>query len=302
MDDLERTQARLDRIESIQPVLAALRTISLAGWRQALRQRQQIQIYSERLTHAAHQLTEDILQRPSFRRSASELEPGRARSIRRMVLVLGSERGLCGRFNLAAVERAELLLAEDLPPGSTVELVALGSRTGRMLSRRGHRPEWTGKLSLTALPPFELATDLARRGLARYQDATLDELHLVYNDYTGIGQYEPRVALVVPPTNPITGRGCREAPDPQVIIETDPRVLYRHLISMLVAARLHEGFIRSAAAEHSTRYQLMDGASQNAGRIIDELTLAVQGARQQAITREMQELAAGAGLVGQRIT
>ena len=45
----------------------------------------------------------------------------------------------------------------------------------------------------------------------------------------------------------------------------------------------------------------MDGASQNAERIIDELTLTVQSARQQAITREMQELAAGAGLVGQRL-
>jgi F-type H+-transporting ATPase subunit gamma len=68
----------------------------------------------------------------------------------------------------------------------------------------------------------------------------------------------------------------------------------------LTAARFHEVLIVSAAAEHSTRYQLMDGAAQNAERIIDELTLAIHAARQQAITREMQELAAGAGLIGRR--
>jgi F-type H+-transporting ATPase subunit gamma len=54
----------------------------------------------------------------------------------------------------------------------------------------------------------------------------------------------------------------------------------------------------SAAAEHSARFQLMEGATQNSGRLIADLTLALQAARQQAITAEMQELAAGAGLLG----
>jgi len=300
MEDLERVQDRLDRIGSIQPVLAALRTISLASWRLALRQRDRLQLYSDELARAASQLPAQVSQHARLQRPADGPEPDRARPIRRTVLVLGSERGLCGRFNVAAVERAEVLLSQELPPGSTVELLALGSRTGRMLSRRGHRPHWTGKLSLTSLPPFELALDLTERWLVRYEEATLDELHLVYNDYSGIGQYQPSVALLVPPAN-LIGKGAdREEPDPTPIIETDPNSLYRRLVSMLVAARLHEILIRSAAAEHSTRYQLMDGASQNAERIIDELTLAIHGARQQAITREMQELAAGAGLVGQR--
>ena len=56
--------------------------------------------------------------------------------------------------------------------------------------------------------------------------------------------------------------------------------------------------LSSAAAEHSARYQLMEGATRNSGRLIAELTLALQSARQQAITAEMQELAAGAGLLG----
>jgi F-type H+-transporting ATPase subunit gamma len=301
MEDLERIQERLGRIESIQPVLAALGTISLASWRLALRQRKQVQLYSDQLARAASQLPDQVFGHAPIQGPAGGPEPDPSRPIRRTILVLGSERGLCGRFNVAAVGRAELLLSQDLPTGSTVELLALGSRTGHMLGRRGHRPEWTGRLSLTTLPPFELARGLAERWLVRYEEATLDELYLVYNEYSGIGRYEPCVSLLIPPADLISEGGDREGPDPTPIIETDPNSLYRRLVSMLVAARLHEVLIRSAAAEHSTRYQLMDGASQNAERIIDELTLTVQSARQQAITREMQELAAGAGLVGQRL-
>jgi F-type H+-transporting ATPase subunit gamma len=60
---------------------------------------------------------------------------------------------------------------------------------------------------------------------------------------------------------------------------------------------LYALLLDSAAAEHATRYQLMEGAKQNAGRLIEDLTSELQAMRRQAITQEMQELAAGAGLV-----
>ncbi len=62
--------------------------------------------------------------------------------------------------------------------------------------------------------------------------------------------------------------------------------------------RLYGLLLDSAAAEHSTRYQLMESATQNAERLISELTRVVQTGRQKEITQEMQELAAGAGLIG----
>jgi F-type H+-transporting ATPase subunit gamma len=83
-------------------------------------------------------------------------------------------------------------------------------------------------------------------------------------------------------------------------VETDPVSLYVRVAEQYTALRLHELLLESAASEHAVRYQLMEAALQNANRLIDELTLAVQAARRQAITREMQELAAGAGLLGRQ--
>ena len=300
MENLERVQARLDRIRAIQPVLTALRTISLASWRMALRMRTSIQPYREHLVRIARHMAIHRPQDVPLRLDPGNSDDTRSSARRLAVLVLGSERGLCGRYNAAAVERAEEHLAQKIPAGVQVELMALGSRIGRILERRDHSLAWAGKLSLTTLPAFRLAVDMTQDWLERYDRGEVDGVDVVYNEYLDMGHYEPRVTRIVPPPSLGHAHCPSEEKEPEPIIETDPASLCQHLVEQLTAARFHEVLIVSAAAEHSTRYQLMDGAAENAKRITDELTLAIQAGRQQAITREMQELAAGAGLIGQR--
>jgi ATP synthase F1 gamma subunit len=119
-----------------------------------------------------------------------------------------------------------------------------------------------------------------------------------FNAYHGTGRYEPTVARLIPPTLPAPGPDTLPWPPP--IIETDPLSLYTRVVEQWAAVSLYGLLLESAAAVHSARFQLMEAATQNADRLIDELTLTVQTARQQAITQEMQELAVGAGLVGPR--
>jgi F-type H+-transporting ATPase subunit gamma len=216
-----------------------------------------------------------------------------------VALVVGSERGLCGRFNAAVVERAERNLAEQEANGAQVELLALGSRVLRLLRRR-HRPVvWSSKLSAAALPPLHLAFDLTRQWLAHYEGGELDAVAVVYNAYRGTGRYEPTVVRLIPPQllPPEQGVSTRRPWLPP-IIETDRLSLYARVVEQWTATKLYELLLDSAAAEHSTRYQLMESATQSAERLIAELTLVVQTGRQKEITREMQELAAGAGLIG----
>jgi F-type H+-transporting ATPase subunit gamma len=297
MQDLERVQGRLARIGAIQPVLAALRTISLASWRTALRERDNIRLYASELERATHHLPVEARRRAAYRPPSGKTDSEEDRDTHRAVLAIGSERGLCGRFNAACVERAEQLLS-NWEDSQEAEVLALGSRLARMLDRRGHDIAWQSKLSLTSLPPYSVAQGLAADWLSRYERGSLDELHIVYNDYAGLGRYTPTSVRLIPVPDLQAGGEEPRSVDPAPIIETDVTALHRRLVQLLTAASLHEKLINSATAEHSTRYQLMDGASQNAERIIEELTLEVQLARQQAITLDMQELAVGAGLVG----
>jgi F-type H+-transporting ATPase subunit gamma len=201
---------------------------------------------------------------------------------------------------VAVIERAEQYLNEQETAGAQVQLMALGARVRRIFQRRKWPLAWSGALSIATLPPFHLAFELTRRWLARYEEWELDAVDLVYNAYHGTGHYEPTVVRLIPPQLPPEGPNSLSESWPPPIIETDPLSLYARVVEQWAAVSLYGLLLDSAAAEHSTRYQLMESATQNADRLIEELTLAVQAARRHTITREMQELAAGAGLVGLR--
>jgi F-type H+-transporting ATPase subunit gamma len=210
-----------------------------------------------------------------------------------VILVVGSERGLCGRYNAAIVDRTAAYLASDLPPDTDAELIALGSQIGRLLQRAEYELAWTAKLSLTATPSFDLALGLSRQWLKRHDVGEIDGVYAIHNAYRGLGDYRSEVAQLIPGLVP-----PREATVLAPIVETDPASLRELVVEQMTASRLHAMLVESAAAEHSTRYQLMDGATQNIARITEELQRTIHSARQQEITREMQELAAGAGMVG----
>jgi F-type H+-transporting ATPase subunit gamma len=302
MENRERVEARLEHISSVEPILSAMRTISLAAWRTALNQRAALLRYRRRLSNILSVLPPHL--GADWRaRHAPRKEPAHV-----LVTVLGSERGLCGQFNAAVAMRADQHLSEDLQEGTQVTLLSLGTRVTRILRRRRLDPDWSGALSLTTLPPFSLSLDLTQQWLARYKAGEITEVNVVHNVYRGGARYQPQTTSLIPPQvqagggDPPSGpsRQPRGAPWPPTIVETDPVSLFDRVIEQQTATEFHGLLLDSAAAEHSARYQLMEGATQNAERLIAELTMAVQSARQQQITREMQELAAGAGLLGRQ--
>lgn len=299
--DLERARSRLDNIRSVQPILGALHSISLGSWQAALNQSAKVRRYAEQLMDLLPPLLPHLpAGRPArrfafpFSSSPVAMDERRAQVV---ALAVGSERGLCGRFNAVVVEQAEACVAGRAEAGASVELAGLGTRLCRLLQRRGHELAWSVSLSITALPSFDLAFDLTRGWLARYEACQLDAVDVIHNVYRGPGRYEPTVTHLIPPHLP-AGGVANSGEGHLPIIETDPLSLYVRVIEQWAAVSLYGLLLDSAAAEHAVRYALMEAATQNTEQLIAELTLAIQTARQQAITREMQELAVGAGMVG----
>lgn len=294
MIEPDRAQARLENVRSVQPILGALHSISLGSWQAALNQSERVRRYRERLSALPPLLVARLPAKPSRMREGGRDRAGRAKAA---VLVVGSERGLCGRFNTAVVERAESHLSELEASDVSIELMGLGSRVCRAIKRQGRELVWSGKLSTTTLPSHSLALELTRYWLARYEAHELDGVDLVHNAYGGMGNYAPAVARLIPPIPPqAEQQPGQETP----IIETDPLGLYTRVIEQLTTIHLYELLLDSAAAEHAARYELMEAATRNTEDLIADLTLAIQTSRQQAITQEMQELAVGAGMIRTR--
>lgn len=288
MEDLTRIKTRLANVRSIEPILEALRTISIGVWQMALRQRGWLREYEGYLGALLSALLPTppalrYLRPPNFRASPQRF----------VVLVVGSERGLCGGFNHTLVAAVEAYMQGDKP----IELWALGSRLVRLLRRHAREPAWSGSLPTGAPPPFAIAWELSHLWLADYETHRLDAVDLIYNAYRGPGTYVPQVLHLLPPEPPPV------APHevwPPPIVETEPLHILARVLEQWVALSLYRVLLESAASEHSARFQLMESATQNAERLVEELILAFQAARQHTVTREMQELAVGAGLIGPR--
>ena len=284
--DLENAKSRLANIQTVAPILAALRTISLGSWQMALNRRGDLQRYSARLLALLPAVLPHLDLEGATRTEAQRV----------LVLVIGSERGLCGRYNASVLEKASQHLTELEETGARVEVVALGRRAIRALERHGRALSMAQSLPVTALPPFELAFEFAKGWLRRYEAYDLDTVDVVYNAYLGAGVYASTVDCLIPPTIPTPSLETAEVWP--TIVETDPSRLYARIVAQWSAISLYNLLLEAAASEHSARFQLMESATQNTDRLIEELTLVIQSARRQAITQEMQELAAGAGLIG----
>ena len=118
---------------------------------------------------------------------------------------------------------------------------------------------------------------------------------LIFNQQHIGGNYEPTIERLLPPALPKTAVVHTWPP---YIIETNPIALYANIIRQWSTIQFFNLMLEATITENLARYQLMESASQNANRLIDDLTISIQSIRRQQITRELQELAVGAGLIG----
>jgi F-type H+-transporting ATPase subunit gamma len=292
--DWEKAQSRLLNIKAVKPILGALRTISLGNWQLAINKRQNIVQYTNQLMELVSHLFVDLKKKEAFAKNKRETNAGIAKQTR-LIVGIGTERGLCGRYNSVLAQYISQLVAESQELGYTVQVGLLGSRLSRTLLRDGLVLEWSEKMPVNRLPAFHMADTLTRSWLRMYQSGQVSQVLIVYNKQQIAGHYQPWTGQLIPailPELPVVDTW------PPYIIETDPIDLFARILLQWTVAQFYSCLIEAGVTEHSARYQLMESASQNADRLVDELTISIQSGRRQQITRELQELAVGAGLIG----
>jgi F-type H+-transporting ATPase subunit gamma len=287
-ETIERVQARLQNISIVKPLLEALKTISLGSWQTALRFSRTSEEYRTRL----EQLMLQVVPHLSTKISMSQSE---AQHPTRILVVIGSERGLCGNFNRTLAQHSANYLTELNQHAEKMEVHVFGNALGRAC-RHVFQNRWVFmQHPMPGVAPSKLAGELNNHWLEGYNQGTVDQVEIIYNQGLRAGRYKTVRVSQLPPVLP--EMDFREPPWPDSILDTSAKVLFLELLRQLLALDLYGVFLSSAIAEHSERYQLMEQATKNADDLIEELTQDVQAARRQTITNEMEELAAGAGLL-----
>jgi F-type H+-transporting ATPase subunit gamma len=220
------------------------------------------------------------------------------------ILLVTSDRGLCGAYNANVIRAAEQLRARLEAEGKEVRIFVIG-RKGVGYYRFRRRPietSWTGfserpsfddarLVGETILAAFEAGADDTVDGPGPDRVTGVDELHLVHTVFRSLLTQSPRALLLAPmevEEREATG------PLPAYEFEPEPEELLAALLPKYINARLYSALLDSAASESASRRKAMKSATDNAEELIKTLTREMNSARQSAITQEISEIVGGA--------
>lgn len=223
------------------------------------------------------------------------------------LLLVTGDRGLAGAFN-SQIIRAGLRAATDLrEEGEEVSFFAVGRRGVSTLTFRKQDPlgAYTG---FTDRPSYANAREIAEDLITAYVDGKVDRVELIYNSYVSALTQEVRRETLLPVQEATiwSAAGATEDTDAEaasdepagthalVEYEPSPEGILERLIPDYVEISVFRALLESTASEHGARMTAMRNASENAGELIEDLTLEMNRARQAEITQEIMEVVAGA--------
>jgi F-type H+-transporting ATPase subunit gamma len=210
---------------------------------------------------------------------------------------ISGDRGLAGAFNSQVLRRALALERELRGEGKQVRWVGVGRKgVGSLRFRRFDLSgEFTG---FTDQPGYGDAQAIAHRLAELYTDEEVDRVTIVYNAFESALVQRVTVRDVLPLSEDLLDTDQQEREEDAVrgdfIFEPEPEEILARLLPVYLETELYRALLESTASEHGARMTAMRNASKNAGELIDNLTLAMNRARQAEITQEILEVVAGA--------
>lgn len=285
MANLKDLRNRIASVQSTQKITKAMKMVAVAKLKRAqdrilasrpyaVRLRQILERVSQRVDRNIHPLFQ--------RRPARKIE----------VAVITSDRGLCGAFNANVLRRAVQALEEHQARGAQVSVSVVGRKGIDFFRRRQWpiRQTWPGVFDRLT---FEHAKDLGQDVIEQYTRGTFDELYVVYNEFKSVMQQQIVMRKSLPiellseagDPEPMQGGSYVYEPSEEEIFAGLPEAVYILVYRVL---------LESAAAEQAARMAAMDGATRNAGELIDKITLYYNKARQAGITTELMDIVGGA--------
>jgi F-type H+-transporting ATPase subunit gamma len=211
---------------------------------------------------------------------------------RATLVVITSDRGLCGSFNTNVLREASALMASGR--WEHVDLVLVGRKAVDYFRHRGVKPLAAPADLLAKVTP-EAAFALGRMLAKRYAARETDAIYLLSNRFRSIIQQKVTLAKLLPVERAkLEGGGSLVG----YVCEPSPAVLLDHLLPRYVDVEVLRAVLSSVAAEHAARMTAMGAATKNAGEMIDKLTLSYNRMRQASITKELIEIVSGAQALG----
>ncbi|MGH7787234.1 MAG: ATP synthase F1 subunit gamma [Candidatus Binatia bacterium] len=282
MASLKDIRRRIGSVKSTQQITKAMKMVAAAKLRRAQEAAQQARPYADKLAALLHTVATRV------EADAHPLLAARE-PVRRVDLILvTADRGLCGGYNSGLIRRAEAFIAEH--PEWDVRVTAIGIKGAGFLRRRGVALA-EEHVRLAKGPDHTLALQLAARVARDFVGGETDAVYLIYSQFRSAISQIPTTERLLPVA---AAAPAADTAQPDYIFEPDEATLLDRLLRQYVTTLIDRAFLESIASEQGARMTAMENATTNASDMIDRLTLAMNRARQAAITTELMEIVSGA--------
>lgn len=285
MASLKNIRKRINSVKNTRQITKAMKMVAAAKLRRAQENVLAARPYAEKLAEVLQRLAgsggEGV--GPLVRKEKTE------QAERALLIVVSSDRGLCGGFNANISKAAEAFLRENSARFADISLVTIGRKSHEYLrSRASIRKNYSNILSTLN---YQTAALIAQEIIEGFLADEYDAVYLLYNAFKSVLSQTITLKQLLPIQPP---EGAEEEFHPEAIYEPSREELLTELFPKNIEVQLFHAMLESVASEHGARMTAMDSATKNANEMIGKLTLQYNRARQAAITTELMEIISGA--------
>jgi F-type H+-transporting ATPase subunit gamma len=293
MPSLKDLKNRIVSVQSTRKITSAMKMVAASKLRRAQEQAEAARPYAERMERMLSSLAANV----QGGGEGPKLMTGTGADQVQLLVVISSDRGLCGAFNSSVVREARRTIARLQGEGKTVKVLTVG-RKGRDQLRRDYASlivqsyEEVGRRRLS----FADADMVTAKVLEMYEAGEYDVASVIFNKFKSAISQEVTLQQVVPFALEAKTEESAEV-KPVYEFEPDEEQILADLLPRNLAIQVYRALLESAASEQGARMTAMDNATRNAGDMINKLTITYNRTRQAYITKELIEIISGAEAV-----
>ncbi len=286
MASLKELKDRIKSVKSTQKITKAKQMVAAAKLRKAQAAAESARPYAERLAGVMGSLASKV-----SGDSAPLLLRGTGASQRHLLVVVNTDKGLCGGLNANIVKEAKKQAAKLIAEGKDVSFYLVGKK-GRAPIKRDYADKISHMYDTSEMknPDFAEAEKIAQELVGKFEAGEFDVAHLIYPIFKSALAQDPTRVQILPVPTPENV----EASEAAVEYEPDEEEILEDLLPRYIRTQLFGALLEREASEQGASMTAMDNATRNAGELIDKLTIQYNRSRQAAITTELIEIIAGA--------
>ncbi|HEY2368137.1 MAG TPA: ATP synthase F1 subunit gamma [Polyangiaceae bacterium] len=293
MPSLKAIRKRISSVKSTQKITRAMKMVAGARLNRAQQRISQMRPYAVKAAEMLRSVAAEVVEEAGGDAATPEIHPLLVRRPEEKVLIVlvTSDRGLCGAFNTNISKAAEALWREQTAAGKTVQFATIGRKGREYIARRGGEIVHSfvrGREDIT----LAYAGGIARWLTQRYRDAAFDAIYLCFSEFKSAITQQPLVDRLLP----LADQEKKEdtATTVAYIFEPDKTIVLDRLAPMYLEITIFRALLECQAGFFGAQMTAMDAATRNAKDAIARLTLQYNRARQAAITKELMEIIGGA--------